>query len=93
MDKKYIDLPVFCRRMEVPQTWTVYCATTPYIIGETNDFKAMLLCVGVQTMPLRRQRFRTVRTIVGYTIINPSSFLFHYISSIQKSCIFQTIST
>ena len=93
MNKKYINLPVFCRRMEVPQTGMIHRAATPYIIGETSDFKAMLFCIGVQTMLLRRQHFRTVRTVVSYTAINPNSFLFHYISSIQKSFIFQTIST
>ena len=66
-----------------------------YVTGSANDFKAMLFCVGFQPVPLCRQQLRAVRPIVSHTAVNPSLFhcLFHHAASIQKSFIFQTIST
>ena len=93
MDKKYINLPALRRRKEAQQPRTVHRATAPYIVGETSNFKAMLFCIVIQAMSLCRQHFRTIWTVVSYASINPSPFLFHYISSTQKSFIFQTIST
>jgi hypothetical protein len=93
MDKKYIGIPIFCRRMEVQQTRAVHGEAAPYIAGNANDFKAMLFCVTFQPVPLPFQYLRTVRLVVSHTAINPSLFLFHHAASIQKSFIFQTIST
>ena len=55
----------------------------------------MVLCIGFQFVPLCRQQLRAVWPIVSHTAVNPSlfRFLFHHAASIQKSFIFQTIST
>lgn len=92
-NQQNISRPILCRYMEVQQTRAVHGEAAPYIAGRTNEFKTMLLCVAFQTVPLHLQYLRTVRPVVSDTAVNPSLFLFRHAASMQKSFIFQTIST
>ena len=60
MDKKYINLPIFRCRVESHQPRTIHYEATSYIVGETNNFKAILSCMDDQSMPLCLQHIRTV---------------------------------
>ena len=93
-EEQNINIPLHCNSVELQQAGAVVKRqAAPYIAGTTNDFKAILFCVGFQSVPLFLQQLYAVWPVVSHTAINPSPFPFHYAASIQKSFIFQTIFT
>lgn len=93
-EQQNVNVSIYRLRMKLQQTGAVFKGQAAcYIAGNANDFKIMFLCIALQSVPLCRQRLRTVRPVVSHTAVNPSLFLFHHAASIQKSFIFQTIST